>query len=70
MTTINFERAAPHVQQITQQGQQMVAALSDQINAVSIMRSMQIGYLMCCEDNNIQTPVFEDPSIELGMSKA
>lgn len=67
MTTINFERAAPHVQQISQQGQQLVAALSEQINAVSIMRAMQVGYLMCCEDNDLQTPVFEDPTVELGM---
>lgn len=69
MTTINFKRAAPAIQQISQQGQQMVAALSEQINAVSIMRAMQEGYAMCCADNKIDVPLFEDPTVELGMAR-
>jgi len=56
------ERVAPFVGDVTKTGQRLVADLSDKINTVSVMRSMQIGYMMACQDHGVPIPDFDDPA--------
>ena len=34
---------------------------TDKINTVSVLKSMQLGYLMACEDHGLPLPEFADP---------
>lgn len=54
-------RVDPFIRDVTQTGSRMVSALSDKINTVSVMRAMQLGYLMACEDHGLPVPEFKDP---------
>lgn len=54
-------RVDPFIRDVTASGQRMVAELSDKINTVSVLKSMQLGYLMACEDHGLPLPEFEDP---------
>ena len=54
-------RVDPFIRDVTISGQHMVAELSDKINTVSVLKSMQLGYLMACEDHGLPLPEFKDP---------
>lgn len=58
-------RTAPFIRDISENGSKLVASLSDKINTVSVMRAMQIGYMMACEDHGLPMPEFEDPAEKL-----
>ena len=54
-------RIEPFVKDVTISGARMVEDLSAKINQVSVLRSMQLGYLMACEDHGLPLPEFQDP---------
>lgn len=54
-------RVEPFVRDVSASGARMVQELSDKINNVSVLRSMQLGYLMACEDHGLPLPEFKDP---------
>ena len=54
-------RVDPFIRDVTASGARMVAELSDKINTVSVLKSMQLGYLMACEDHGLPLPEFADP---------
>lgn len=64
--SIDLRRASPHIRRISNDGQTLVQELSQRVNAVSVIRAMQIGYSMCCEDNGLPVPVFEEPAKIVG----
>lgn len=56
-------RIEPFVRDVTITGERMVKELSAKINQVSVLRSMQLGYLMACQDHGLPAPEFEDPEV-------
>lgn len=54
-------RIDPFVRDVTISGQRMVQQLSEKINKASVMKAMQLGYLMACEDHGLPLPEFDDP---------
>ena len=59
---ITAERIAPFVSDLTRSGQQMVTDMSTIVNDVQFQRSMQIGYMMACQDYGLPVPEFDDPA--------
>ena len=58
-------RIEPFVRDVSENGAKLVSSLSDKINTVSVVRSMQLGYMMACEDHGLPIPNFEDPADRL-----
>lgn len=58
-------RIEPFVRDVSENGSKLVQSLSEKINTVSVVRSMQLGYMMACEDHGLPLPNFEDPADKL-----
>jgi hypothetical protein len=56
------ERIEGFISDVTNGGSNLVKILSDRINDVSIRRSMQIGYMLACQDHGLAPPEFSDPA--------
>jgi hypothetical protein len=57
-----LSRVAPYVGDVSKTGATLVAELSEKINQVSVIRSMQIGYMLACQDFALPVPDFKDPA--------
>jgi hypothetical protein len=55
------ERVEGFVADVTNGGANLVKLVSDAINEISIRRSMQIGYMLACQDHGLPVPEFSDP---------
>jgi len=55
------ERIEGFVADVTNGGANLVKLVSDAINEISIRRSMQIGYMLACQDHGLPVPDFGDP---------
>ena len=54
------------INDIARGGERLVQKVSNDINEISIRRAMQIGYMMACQDHNLEVPKMNDPAKELG----
>jgi len=55
-------RVEGFITDVTNGGANLVKLVSDQINEISIRRSMQIGYMLACQDHGLPVPEFSDPA--------
>lgn len=62
---LTHDRVAPFISDVTHQGSVLVTALSEKINEVSVRRSIQIGYMLACQDHGLPLPDFADPAEEI-----
>jgi len=59
------QRIEGFIADVTNGGANLVKLVSDEINEISIRRSMQIGYMMACQDHGLPVPEFGDPAENL-----
>ena len=62
---LTLDRVAPFIGDVTRQGSELVAQLSEKINEISVRRSIQIGYMLACQDHGLPLPEFTDPADEI-----
>lgn len=62
---LTHTRVAPYVGDVTRQGTALITDLSEKINEISVRRSIQIGYMMACQDHGLPVPEFADPADEV-----
>lgn len=59
------DRIEAFITDVTNGGASLVKVVSDEINEISIRRSMQIGYMLACQDYGLPVPEFNDPAEKL-----
>jgi len=56
------QRIEGFITDVTNGGSDLIKVMSDKINEISIRRSMQIGYMLACQDHGLPVPEFNDPA--------
>ena len=65
--SVDLARAHPHIDKLSKEAMGLAQEVSATINAVTITRAMQIGYLTACRDHGLPEPDMEDPAVTLGL---
>ena len=55
------ERMASTIRDLTTSGQELINAMSMQVNDIQFERALQMGYMMACQDFGLPVPDFKDP---------